>query len=184
VDVRSGRHLQASCGLRPAFPSAGGKTRFDWKKTSLERTGEINLRERFRAVKALNQEVVQARRRSVKSLRREKDPAIDVVDTIAWTLGGMRRQRGDYFPGGRLCKLLGERMRPAKGGSTGAAKKQRRSGLKRSSSDQLSKDCGESTAVSTEPMTLKAGAEAQAGVQLEQVERLKRVESHPRENNP
>jgi hypothetical protein len=33
-------------------------------------------------------------------------------------------------------------------------------------------------------MTLKAGAEAQAGVQLEQVERLKRVESHPRENNP
>lgn len=74
-------------------------------------------------MKALNQEVVQARRRSVKSLSREKNPAIDVVDTIAWTLGGMRRQRGDYIPGGRLCKLLGERMRPAKGGSTGAAKK-------------------------------------------------------------
>jgi hypothetical protein len=69
-------------------------------------------------------------------------------------------------------------------GRQGLQKKQRRSGLKRSSSDQLSKDCGESIAVSMEPMTLKAGAEAQAGVQLEQVERLKRVDSHPRENNP
>ena len=38
--------------------------------------------------------------------------------------------------------------------------------------------------MSTELMTLKAGAEAQAWVRLEQVERLKRVDSHPRENNP
>ena len=106
MDARSTRLLHASRGLRPAFPSAREKTRFNGKKTSLERTRESNLRERFRAVKALNQDVVQARRRSVKSLSREKNPEIDEVDTIARTLGGMRRQRRDFIRRGRWCRLL------------------------------------------------------------------------------
>ena len=107
MDARPRRHLQASYGLQPAFPSARGKTRFNWKKTPLERTREINLRERFRAVKALNQEVVQARRRSVKSLSRQKNPAIDEVVTIAWTLGGMRRQTGGLISRGKIVQLAG-----------------------------------------------------------------------------